>query len=67
MNNDRRSLLYLQGDSGAPLLVNDGGKYVQIGLYSWYDGKCPPVKPQGYMRVSPHVDWISYVTGIAVE
>lgn len=49
------------GDSGGPLIA--GRKLV--GLVSW-GNPCARGYPDGYTRVSSHIDWISNHTGINV-
>jgi len=46
-----------QGDSGGPLTVNDGGKYVVVGVVSYGSG-CAHTTPGVYARVSSYMDWI---------
>lgn len=46
------------GDSGGPLLVSMGGRWVQIGITSWGDG-CAEGAPGVYARVAAQSNWIS--------
>ncbi len=55
------------GDSGGPMLIDDGGKWVQVGITShgfpgsgWGTLKHPAV----YTMVSKYVSWINTVTGL---
>ncbi|KAJ8889100.1 hypothetical protein PR048_008594 [Dryococelus australis] len=47
------------GDSGGPLIVNEGGYPVQIGVVSFVSSKgCASGYPAGYARVSSFYPWI---------
>ncbi|CAL4169084.1 unnamed protein product, partial [Meganyctiphanes norvegica] len=47
-----------QGDSEGPLIVNENGKYVQVGVTSWGIGCGWKNHPGVYARVSKVLDWI---------
>ncbi|CAL4147433.1 unnamed protein product, partial [Meganyctiphanes norvegica] len=47
-----------QGDSGGPLIVNEKGKYVQVGVVSYGYGCARKNHPGVYARVSKVLDWI---------
>ena len=50
------------GDAGGPLHVFDGGCWKVIGIADWINkGMCKDGKPQGYQRVTHHLDWINDV------
>lgn len=48
------------GDSGGPLTVNRNGETLLAGVFSFFQGHCGHPFPEGYTRVSAHVDWINY-------
>ncbi|MBS1848381.1 MAG: trypsin-like serine protease, partial [Actinobacteria bacterium] len=45
------------GDSGGPLLVSQGGRWVEVGITSWGDG-CAEGAPGVYTRISAQSNWI---------
>jgi len=51
------------GDSGGPLLVADGGGWLQVGLVSWGDECSVGTSPGVYGRVSAFSDWITGIVG----
>ncbi|KAE8742599.1 hypothetical protein FOCC_FOCC011893 [Frankliniella occidentalis] len=54
------------GDSGAPLVVNEGGTFVHIGILSFLSAAgCTQGHPAGYTRVTSYLRWIQNATGIA--
>ncbi|KAK3919487.1 Collagenase [Frankliniella fusca] len=54
------------GDSGAPLVVNEGGIFVHIGILSFVSAAgCTEGHPAGYTRITSYLRWIQNATGIA--
>ncbi|XP_042858075.1 trypsin-1-like [Penaeus japonicus] len=54
-----------QGDSGGPLCVQEGSKYVQVGVVSFGEGCAKPRSPGFYARVSKFLSWIKEKTSDA--
>lgn len=55
------------GDSGGPMLVDNGGKWVQVGITSHGfpgSGWGTPKHPAVYTMVSKYISWINTVTGL---
>ncbi|KAM7352559.1 CLIP and Tryp_SPc domain-containing lethal (2) k05911 [Cochliomyia hominivorax] len=46
------------GDSGGPLIVNDGARYIQVGIVSWGIGCGKGQYPGVYTRVTSLLPWI---------
>lgn len=56
------------GDSGGPLTAVDDGVVTQIGVVSFVSSRgCAYGDPSGYTNVGKYLDWISNLTGIALE
>ena len=55
------------GDSGGPLLVQDNGRYKQVGIVSFGDGCAKPDRYGVYTRVPMYSAWISELTGLSVR
>ena len=53
------------GDSGGPLLIKGGDRWIQHGATSFGDRKCATNDASVYTRVSALRPWIERVTGIA--
>ncbi|CAL4108054.1 unnamed protein product, partial [Meganyctiphanes norvegica] len=51
-----------QGDSGGPFVVNENGKYVQVGVVSFGKGCALKNHPGVYARVSKVLDWIKSIS-----
>ena len=50
------------GDAGGPLHVFDGGCWKVIGIADWINkNMCKDGKPQGFQRVTHHLEWINDV------
>lgn len=57
-----------EGDSGGPLLVNDGGEWKQAGIVSWGGDRCAMEDLYGvYSRVSVAVDFIRQHVALDLE
>ena len=66
-NEERKITDPCKGDSGGPLTVKEGGKFVQIGIVSYAAG-CGTSTTEGagvYARVTNYVDWINKMTADA--
>jgi len=56
------------GDSGGPLLIDEGGLWTQIGIVSFVSNQgCSSGHPAGYIRTTSFLNWISINTGIAIR
>lgn len=56
---------FLQGDSGAPLVVQEGGLFIQVGILSFASSAgFSAGHPAGYTRVTSYLWWIQNATGI---
>jgi len=56
------------GDSGGPLLIDEGGLWTQIGIVSFVSNQgCASGHPAGYIRTTSFLNWISINTGIAIR
>jgi len=54
-----------QGDSGSPLVIDNGITYTQIGIVSFVSNKgCTYGLPSGYTRVTSYLDWIKTNAGL---
>ena len=52
-------LLFLQGDSGGPTVVqDDDGAFDVVGLSSWVVGSCLSERPNALTNVSYFNEWI---------
>lgn len=56
-------------DSGAPLVVNEAGTPTLVGISTFADNRpgCEAHRPNGHMRTSFYLRWISGQTGIAIQ
>nr|CAD7594633.1 unnamed protein product [Timema genevievae] len=55
------------GDSGSPLVINNDGGYVQIGIASFHsENGCSVSSPSAYTRVTSHLAWISDNTNMYI-
>jgi len=52
------------GDSGGPMVVNENGKYVQVGIASYINGPCGTAVPSVYSRVTYFKNFIQQVVGV---
>ncbi|XP_054457936.1 serine protease 27-like [Anoplopoma fimbria] len=52
-----------QGDSGAPLVTNNGFMWIQSGIVSFGLGCAKPTTPGVYTRVSEYQEWITDIIG----
>nr|CAD7263973.1 unnamed protein product [Timema shepardi] len=56
------------GDSGSPLVINNDGGYVQIGIASFHsENGCSVSAPSAYTRVTSHLAWINDNTNIMLQ
>lgn len=56
------------GDQGGALVSHINGSWVQIGLASIvHPNGCTGQHPAGYSRITPHLEWIKYLTGIELR
>ena len=46
------------GDSGSPLMILKGGKFVHVGLTSFSLSDCTAPFPAVYSRTTYYLDWI---------
>ncbi|XP_020810529.1 transmembrane protease serine 9 [Drosophila serrata] len=46
------------GDSGGPMIINDGGRYTQVGIVSWGIGCGKGQYPGVYTRVTSLLPWV---------
>lgn len=56
-----------QNDSGGPLQIKDGNRFVQVGIVSFGYGCAEPGYPGVYTRVGPYVPWINRVMQLTVQ
>lgn len=59
-------LMFVKGDSGAPLLqIMTDNRVTHLGISSFVSGNgCENPEPAGYTRTYSYVDWIKSVTDI---
>lgn len=62
MDDRRQKICY--GDIGGPLVIMDGENSIQIGVVSFTRGCNDVAEPDGYIRKTMFLDWISKITGI---
>lgn len=55
------------GDSGGPLLVRRGRRWIQHGITSFGDVDCLTGDASAYMRVSAYGPWIRKLTGLTLR
>lgn len=58
--------VFVQGDSGGPLFRADTGALVGVTSFINTDG-CQNGLPQGFTRVSSHLEWIEQVSGVSCK
>jgi len=51
------------GDSGGPMVCQQGDKWFQYGVVSWGDGCAKPNYPGLYANVAHYLPWIKQKTG----
>ena len=54
-----------EGDGGAPLVCDVGGRWTVAGLVAWGVGCAEANRPGVYVNVASYVDWIQQETGFA--
>lgn len=53
------------GDSGGPLIIKNGGNYVQVGINSFVvEDECTEGYPSAFVKVSQFTDYITSITGL---
>ncbi|XP_063704355.1 collagenase-like [Culicoides brevitarsis] len=56
------------GDSGSPMIIQEGSENTQIGVTSFVSSKgCGSDRPTGFVRTASFLFWINEVTGIPVR
>lgn len=56
------------GDSGGPLIIDEGGVWTQIGVVSFVSNQgCGSGYPAGYVRTTSFLNWIAMHTGIRIR
>jgi secreted trypsin-like serine protease len=56
------------GDSGGPMVINEGGTWTQVGVVSFVSNAgCAIGHPSGYVRTASFLSWINSHTGVAVR
>ncbi len=56
------------GDEGGALVTNIDGTWYQIGLVSTIHGNgCTGTYPNLHTRITPYLQWINQMTGIAIN
>ncbi|XP_062140345.1 brachyurin [Drosophila sulfurigaster albostrigata] len=56
------------GDSGGPLIINNNGAWLQIGINSFVaEDRCTTGLPSGYVRLTSFIDYIAETTGLALS
>lgn len=58
---DNTSQLPCNGVSGGALVINESGTWTQIAVFSWTFPVLCRDFPNGFERLSMHIDWISQV------
>lgn len=65
-NNQNESIC--NGDSGGAMVINENGKWTQIGVISFISSSgCQTDNPQGFARMTHFVEWISKNTDVPVR
>ncbi|KAL5281072.1 hypothetical protein ACFFRR_004845 [Megaselia abdita] len=53
------------GDSGGPLIIQDGQGYIQVGINSFVvEDECTKGYPSGFVRMSSFISYVSSITGL---